>query len=364
MDGYAVRSQDTAAAPVRLRVAGEITAGQEHRLRLGQGEVIAITTGSPMPEGGDAVQIVENSERLSPSEVLLLGSVVEGENVSAQGDETKKGEIVLAQGQLVGPSQTGVLASFGKSAVEVFAAPRVSLIPTGNEIVDVGNTRSFGQIYNSNAHMLAAQCRRLGVSVEILPLAVDDVGSIRKRLNEGLSRADIVVLTGGVSVGQRDYVPRVLAEEGVEILFHGVAIKPGKPVLLARKDQNLIFGLPGNPVSSFVTLELFVRPAIRRWMGYDGAFLPLIRASLEGRIERRPGRTFFAAGAVRSVEDELRVRPVKTKGSADLTAFSRANSLIVMPAQRSLLAEGERVEVVLLEAFFQEGTTNGIQSPG
>jgi molybdopterin molybdotransferase len=206
--------------------------------------------------------------------------------------------------------------------------------------------------------MLAAQSRRLGLVSTEFPVVRDEVAATRLAIQVGLQEVDVLILTGGVSMGRHDYVPQVLKEEGVEIIFHKVAIKPGKPVLFGRLDKQLIFGLPGNPVSSFVTFELFVRPAIRRWMGLENAFLPEVRACIEVPFRNRSGRTFYAPGLAESTGDRVVVSPITTKGSADLVAFARANCLVVLPASCGEIEAGKSVKILLLADLIQRGTWN------
>jgi len=354
MDGYAVRSLDTAAAGSSLRVVAEIPAGRRKELSIGRNEAAAIMTGAPLPRGADAVVMVEKTERLSQSRVILHTAVELGENVAPQGSEVEVGDVVLERGQLLGPSQIGVLATFGISAVEVSAIPRVGILPTGSEIVEIEKVPKVGQIRNSNAPMLAAQSRRLGLPTWELPIARDDVGATRKAVQAALHKMDLVILTGGVSMGRHDYVPQVLKDEGVEIIFHKVSIKPGKPVLFGRFGEKLVFGLPGNPVSSLVTFELFVRPAVRRWAGLEEAFRPEVSAVAEAPFKNLSTRDFYAPGLAVSTDRGMAVGPVSTGGSADLVAFSRANCLVRLPAGSGIVEAGQRVRVLLLEEWVEK----------
>jgi len=354
MDGYAVRSCDTGAAGSSLRVVGEIPAGKKKDLTVGQQEAAAIMTGAPMPRGADAVVMVEKTERPSQSSVLLNTAIRAGENVAPRGSEVKSGDVVLERGQLIGPSQIGVLATFGISAVKVSATPRVGILPTGSEIIAIEEVPELGQIRNSNAPMLAAQSRRLGLSTREFPIAKDDVFATRLAIQAALEQVDLVILTGGVSMGRHDYVPQVLQDEGVEIIFHKVSIKPGKPVLFGRLGEKLVFGLPGNPVSSLVTFELFVRPAIRRWMGLEEAFRPEVSACAEAPFKNLSKREFYAPGLAASTDRGVVVGPVSTGGSADLVAFSRANCLVRLPAQSGIVEAGRQVKVLLLEDWVEK----------
>ena len=348
VDGFAVRSQDAGQAPVKLEVVGIIAAGDSNQPRIENGQAVQIMTGAAVPPGADAVQMVEKTHRVSESEVELLEPVGPAENVAAQGSEVRTGDTVLTQGRLVGPAEAGVLATFGRAEVEIYAAPRVVVIPTGDELVEVEQALEFGQIRNSNAYALWAQCRRLGLDTTVLPPVPDEPDQVRRTVREGL-QYDLAIFTGGVSMGEYDYVPQVLAGEGVAIFFHKVSIKPGKPILVGRKDDHLIFGLPGNPVSAYVTFELFVRPAVRCWMGFKRHTLQKVSGELVADARQKPGRKFFKQAMTVWAEGRFKVRPIETRGSADLVAFSRANSLLILEADVSHLKAGQQVEVLLLD---------------
>jgi molybdopterin molybdotransferase len=357
MDGYAVRSMDTQKVPCSLSVVGEIAAGKVQDFVVGKQEAASIMTGAVLPEGADAVVMVEKTELLPNSEVILHASVQSGENVAAQGSEVMKGEVVIQRGQLLGPAWIGVLAVFGRTAVEVQVAPTIGILPTGSEVVGVEDVPAAGQIRNSNAPMLAAQCRRLGLLSKELPVVGDDPKAIQLAIGAGLEQADILLLTGGVSMGKHDYVPQVLKEEGVETIFHKVAVKPGKPLLFGRRREKLVFGLPGNPVSSFVTFELFVRPTVCHWLGLEQVSLPKVGALTEAPFQNLSERDFYAPGEASSTESGLVVRPVQTRGSADLVAFSRANCLVILPAECGSIPPGAHVTALLLSDLIERGVS-------
>lgn len=348
MDGYAVRSEDVIQPPVTLRIVGEIPAGCPPDFKLGPGQTASIMTGAPLPPGADAVVKVENSELLPDSRVLLLAGTGPGENVAVTGCEVSSGDTVIESRTLLGPAQIGVLAIFGKAEVEVLDAPQVGILPTGSEVIEITESPGIGQIRNSNAAMLGAQSRRLGLSPTEYSIVGDDVDATRLAIRSGLEEVDLLVLTGGVSMGRHDYVPEVLKKEGVETVFHKVAIKPGKPVLFGRRGEQLVFGLPGNPVSAFVTFELFVRPAVLGWMGWERPFPVEVRGRLGMAMRNLSVRDFYAPGRALFRGEGIEVSPVKTKGSADLVAFSQANCLIMVPARCGELGAGCSVKVLLL----------------
>ncbi len=348
MDGYALRSADVLSPPVELRIVDVAAAGRPSQARLSPGEAIRIMTGAPLPQGADAVQPVERTESAGDSVVRILETVEPGDNIAPQGSEVRKGDVVLEQGRKVGAGEIGVLATFGRTRVEVYEPPRAGIVSTGDEVVEIDQVPEFGQIRNSNTYMLRAQCRDLGVEAEILARAPDDPEKIRAVLRLGLKK-DLLILSGGVSMGEYDFIPRILAEEGVKTIFYKTAIRPGKPVLAGRREACLVFGLPGNPVSSFVTFELLVRPAIRKWMGFSGHSLARVQAELMEPVTQKPGRRFYKPACTVRSEGALKVRPIETKGSADLVGFSRANSLLIIEADVTSVDAGSRVDVLLLK---------------
>ena len=347
MDGYAVRSEDASSAPVQLKVVGIVAAGSASLPTVGEGEAVQIMTGAPIPPGADAVQMVEKTRAVDGSLVELTEAVSPGQNVSFRGTEVKDGDVVLPAGRPIRPADIGVLATFGRTEVEVLKAPTAVIVSTGDELVGVDQEPSFGQIRNSNGPMLWALCEELGVEAEVFPAVRDN----RKEISEAIEKAlesDLVLLSGGVSMGEYDYVYRVLGERGVDSIFHKVAVKPGKPIYVGKKGASMVFGLPGNPVSAFVTFQLFVRPSVRQWMGHDSGSLPQIEATLSKNVKQKPGRTFFKPARALWRAGRFEVEPVETKGSADLAGFSSANALIIMEADRTLLPQGSRVPVLLL----------------
>jgi molybdopterin molybdotransferase len=360
MDGYALRSEDVAGAPASLMVVGEMSAGTARQIRVGKGEAAKVMTGAPIPPGANAVQVVEETWADGPERVKILRGISRGGHIAPKGSEVRKGQTVLCHGEAITPSRIGVLAAFGQSKVTVFRAPSVAVISTGSELVGVDEKPGFGQIRNSNAEMLRAQCASMLVDVSVLPAIRDDPDRTSAVLDEAAGR-DVLVFSGGVSMGEHDYVHKVLSDQDeVRVVFHKVALKPGKPVFFARRGDQLIFGLPGNPVSSFVTFELFVRPAIRKRMGFRRPGLVAGRARLEQDLTCRGKRKLFIPARAELAGSQLCAVPVRTEGSADLTAFSAANALVAVPGEVPFRAAGEMVDVVLLEAFWLEGGGFGV----
>jgi molybdopterin molybdotransferase len=350
VDGFALRAADVAETPVRLRVVGESRAGSSYAHAVEPGTAVAIMTGAPVPEGADAVQLVELTDRPGPDEVVVRQGVKSGSHIAPAGSEARRGETVLEPGRVIGPAEAAVLATFGRSPVEVYRPPRVALIATGDELVELEETPRRDQIRNSNATSVAGQLQLLGVPAEYLGIARDDPGDLKERIVEGLAR-DVVILTGGVSVGEYDFVKAVFDELGLEILFTRVAMKPGKPTVFARQGEKLVFGLPGNPVSTFVAFENFVRPALGRLCGLSSPDLPRVRGTSGAEIRHVPGRTAFLPAWAARRETGWVIEPLDWRGSGDIIGFARANATVIVPADRAFIAQGDEVEAMLLADF-------------
>ncbi|HSR49236.1 MAG TPA: gephyrin-like molybdotransferase Glp [Acidobacteriota bacterium] len=352
MDGYALRAADLDRLPRRLQVVGTRAAGRlEDQLRVGPGQAVQIMTGAPLAEGADAVQMVEKTRSVSEHEVEIEEGLSPGLNVASQGSEVSKGEVVLKAGRLIRPAEIAVLAAFGISRPKVFRTPRVAIFTTGDELVDVEASLQPGQIRNSNAWMLAAQCARLGLRAEVQEVVPDAPEAVEKALTRALEY-DAALFSGGVSAGEFDFVHKVLGEAGVEVLFHKVAIKPGKPFLAAvAPEGKMILGLPGNPVSAFVTFEVLARPALGRWMGLSVPHLLSVTGRLAGEVRQRPGRLFFKPAHTRWSGSEWIIEPIETRGSADITGFSPADSLLLVPAECDVIAAQSQAEAWLLPGY-------------
>src|SRR5262245_54702294 len=294
MDGYAVRSGDLSTGAATLRVVEEITAGQTPKLSVAGGQASRIMTGAPMPEGADAVVMVEKTRLLGDGQVALESRAFPGMNALARGREMAAGEVILRAGSVLRPQELGVLATVGRTEALLIPPPRVTVLPTGDELVEPPAVPGPGQIRNSNAPMLMAQVARAGGVPRSLGIARDNLDSLRMLVQEGLRTSEILVLSGGVSAGKLDLVPQVLREAGVAAHFHKIHLKPGKPLFFGTlgdgADRRLVFGLPGNPVSSFVCFELFLRPAIRRLAGRCDIELPRARLKLTEAFDHNSDR--------------------------------------------------------------------------
>jgi molybdopterin molybdotransferase len=348
MDGYAVRSIDR--EPQR-RILEEIAAGDVPHFAITPGTASRIMTGAPLPEGADAVVAVEQTELANANTVHLHQiDPVGGQHVLPRGAAMRAGDTVLRCGTLVRPIEIAILAETGHGLVCVIPRPRLAILPTGNELVSIGEKPEPGHIRNSNGPMLVAAGTRAGADATELAAARDTHDDLTRRVQQGLA-ADVFVLSGGVSAGKFDLVPQVLAEHGVEPVFHKVALRPGRPLWFGVKKDGarnvLVFGLPGNPVSSLVCFELFMRPAIAALAGLGFARLPSVRAELShtydhagGRAARLPARLDDRGSGEKSVE----ILP--WQGSADIVTLARANGLACLPAEKRRFEPGEILDVV------------------
>ena len=354
MDGYAVCADDTRWAseerPARLRVVATVAAGSAPDRAVSPGEAVRIMTGAPMPEGADAIAIVEVT---SPDgdHVLVRQPAQRGQHIRHPGGDIRSGQLVFPAGTALGPGHLGVLASLGWEKVTVYRRPRVAVLSTGDELVEGSTPLRPGQIRDTNRLTLLSLCRRSGFEVLDLGVARDDEDEIRTAIRRGVTEADALISSGGVSMGDFDYVKKVLDELG-EMAWMQVAIRPAKPLAFGTVDGVPVFGLPGNPVSSMVSFELFARPALRQMMGFAGPLLDRTRvpAVADEAIERRSdGKVHFARVLVEPGGDgRFHVRPSGGQESHLLRAMALANALAVVPDGPGVAAGGE-VELLLLD---------------
>jgi molybdopterin molybdotransferase len=348
MDGYAVRAADTVPAPaVELTIVEDLPAGRLSRRALGPMQAARIMTGAPLPDAADAVVMVEDTE---PSDrgIVVRRAVRPGDNIGLAGEDLKKGETALERGVLLGPAEIGMLAAVNLSRVPVVRRPEVAVIATGDEIVEPGLKKRRGQIRNSNGPALAAMAVRAGAVARYLGIARDRSAVLAAKLARAGS-ADVIVLSGGVSVGDHDLVKEELRAAGVRPVFWRVRIKPGKPVFFGRRGRQLVFGLPGNPTSAMVTFLLFVEPALAGMLGRAGPGPVTVPAVLAEDIAVKPGRTQFLRGLVVARGPVLKVAPYNDQRSGVLRSMVRSRVLIVVPADAARLEAGREVEILFMD---------------
>lgn len=356
-DGYAVRSKDLSRLPVTLDVVGEIKAG-EHLDRIpadiGTGQTASIMTGAPVPAGADAVVMVEYTSPRG-KRVEITRNVMPGENIVPCGAEARNGTLLLDRGLRLNEAAIGLAASVGKPRLQVFKRPRVAVLTTGDEIVDVDATPGPTQIRNSNSYSLAAQILRDGGEPLLLPVAPDELQGLLSLIREGL-KSDLLLLTGGVSMGRYDLVEQALSQLHAEFFFTGSKIQPGRPVVFGKCASSVLgreqsaayfFGLPGNPVSTMVTFELFVRPLLEGIAGRSPSSLRFLHARLKQEILIKTGLTRFLPAILSGEFERSDVELVAWQGSGDIAATARANCYIVIPPDRERIAAGEWVAVMM-----------------
>ena len=347
MDGYALRSEDTLMAPVVLKVKGFIRAGDSSNMEVGKGEAAKIMTGAPLVNGADAVVMVEETEEQGQN-VLVKKRVKKGEHVRLQGEEIKRDQVGLKKGTPLNPASVGFLASMGRQKVQVYGKPRISILMTGNELIFPGRELKNGQIWESNAFVLTAALREVGINPIVLENARDDLQDIKERIQTGLDTSDVLLITGGISVGDYDFVQEAVLGLNVKKIFWRVAVKPGKPTFFGSKGKKLIFGLPGNPASVLVTFLEYVRPAVLKMMGHHRVYLREVEAVLEEELKKKPDRANFLRGIFREQNGRIYVKRTGLQNSYMLESFSNANCLIFLEKGKNIFHPGEKVKIQIL----------------
>jgi len=351
MDGYAVRADDTNEAPVRLKIVGESAAGKGWHQEMQAGEAVRIMTGAPIPTGADAVQQVELTHELKDNTVVeLLESVERGRSIVQRGSEILAGATVLRSGVTLNAAMLAVLASFGYAQVQVGRKPRVSVLATGSELVAVDQTPGQDQIRDSNNYSIGAYAERAGAVVTRLALTGDETEILKRAIARAAENSDVIVTSGGVSMGVYDFTKTALNELGAELFFERVALRPGKPTVFGRlPDGTLVFGLPGNPVSVSVTFNLFVRTALLAMQSSNEPTLRtetgVLAKSVKGTVERE---SYLPAQLTTNDDGQLVVFPLKWGGSSDFVAFALATALAIVPAGVRVMEADSIVKVVQL----------------
>ncbi len=351
-DGYAVRAADVTVVPARLRLIGEIKAGptaEQSGITVGPHQSAEIMTGAPVPAGADAVVMVEYTERAG--EIVNVKRPVQArENIVAAGSEALRGAVMVARGMRISHTTVAVAAAVGRAELAAYRRPKVAILASGDELVDINLPPGPNEIRNSNSYSLAAQVQAAGGEPMILPVAPDCPDELALLLRKGLG-ADLLLVTGGVSMGRYDLVEQVLASFEARFLFTGARIQPGKPVVFGevtlREKTTPFFGLPGNPVSTMVTFQLFARPLLDALSGSPPQPLPFAKAALKSAFSTKTGLTRFLPAKLDGTYEQPEVALIRWQGSGDLMAVSRSNCYIVIPPDRDQFAAGEAVTVLL-----------------
>lgn len=347
VDGYAVQAADLAKSspknPVLLENLGFIFAGDSGQEKMHSGQCVQIATGAPLPSGANTVVMKEDIE-IEGSHVRFSQSIPEKENVRFKGEDITEGVTIIPSGTVIGPAQIATLATFGYSQIPVHRVPKISIVSTGSELVDVVGQPKKGQIRESNRFMLAGMVKQ--ESCELLKISmVPDLPEVLKEAFEEALHADVALISGGMSVGDKDFAKPLLNELGVEEIFWKIKFKPGKPLFFGRRGKTWIFGLPGNPASSYVLFEEFVRPALRQMMGRRILEESMVKATLEIPITKTYSRLHFMRGMLREENGEFRVRPLKFQGSHSIGSLVGSNALIRVEADSPALPVGSKVSV-------------------
>ena len=355
MDGFAVRWEDikqehAITKPVELKVIEDVQAGTVATKSVGAGQAIRIMTGAPVPKGADTVVKVEETES-SADTVRIFKPIERGANIRPQGEDVKKGNCIISKGTQIRPAEAGMLAILAKSFVLVHQRPRVAVLSTGDELADLDERFDEEKIVNSNSYGIASAVQEAGGIPILLGIAKDQPAALKEKIAHGLS-ADILVLSGGVSMGDYDFTKAVFKDLSAEMNFWKLAIRPGQPIAFGKIQGSLAFGLPGNPVSSMVTFEQLVRPAILKMAGHRSYGRPVLQAVFQEKFSKRNDRRHFLRGIVTREDGVLKVRTTGDQGSGILTSMVKANGLIDVPEEVERLNPGDIVNVQMLSGQF------------
>ena len=344
VDGYALKAAQAESAGILLTCTGLIQAGETFGKEIKPGECIKIMTGAAVPESTDAVIMVEDTRPLEDGTVEILKSVKKGQNICVKGEDIAFGQKVIEKGTLISSSHVAVMASSGRKTIKVYGRPEVAILNTGGEIVPVGRKITGNRIYNSNGPMLEALLKEDGIQANSLGIAKDTEHDLQRALEKGLT-ADVLLVSGGVSMGDYDLVPAILKEMGVKELFHTVRIKPGKPLFFGVKRKKIIFGIPGNPVSNFLTYLLFIRPALHAMMGYTVKEPVVFEGLTSALLHSDTNRKHFIPARICKKGGDFLLTPVSSHGSADILALSNADAFLMLE-EGSDIKQGAKVKFV------------------
>jgi len=344
MDGYAVKAKDIKRTPAKLRCIGSIQAGRGLKKRVMCGECVKIMTGAPLPKGADSVVMIEETQQYGEN-IEILKYVKRWQNVCFQGEDIKKGQRVLEKGKIISISDIGVLATIGRRYVKSIRRPDVAVLNTGGEIVSSGDRLSRRRIYNCNGPQLLSLLKSERINPRFLGIVKDEPSVLTKVIKKGLE-SDMFLISGGVSMGDYDLVPGILKDLGVKEIFHKVNIKPGKPLFFGKRKNTIIFGIPGNPVSNFLAYLIFIKPALYKMIGRQHCEPLFEEGILKKTFYRKEGRKHFVLVEISNSDSCYCLDPVKSHGSADTLALSRADGFMIVDGDRHLVDENSKMRFI------------------
>jgi len=352
VDGYAVRSEDVFGAsstnPVVLNLVGSVEIGEVPTFLVGRSETAKIATGAPLPRGADSVVMLEYTEEIGKERAEILRASTPGDNVSKVGEDVRKGDLVLRKGTTLRPHDLGILAAVGRTTVRVVRKPRVAVLSTGNELIDPGSNPESGKIIDANRPAITAAVEVEGAIPLDLGIAEDKVEEIERRIRSGLAQADLLIVTGGTSVGTRDLVPDVINRLGRGIIVHGVSMRPGRPTALGLALGKPVLLLPGFPVAALLAFNVFAKPIISIMSGSKPKKEETVRARVLRRIPSGVGMRHYVRVTLKKTESGYVAEPLRVTGSGVISSMVKANGLLVIPEDREGIEEGEETEVILL----------------
>ncbi len=351
LDGYAFRSEDTLNAgkdtPIILKVIDNIQAGYVSKKKIEKGQAIRIMTGAKIPDGADVIMKYEDTE-FTDDEVKIFISLKPNSNIAKMGEDMKVGDLILKEKTIIGPAEIGILASLGKSHVKVYAKPRIAILATGDELIGISDPLKEGKIRNSNSYFLAAQIKRLGAEAVILGTAKDNLTDTSSELSSALKWADMIVTTGGASVGDADIIKEAFKEAGAQLLFWKVQMKPGTPIIAAKYEDKFLFGLSGNPAAAYITFEKFVRPSILRLMGKPKSNLMKVRSILESDFAKVRKQNRYVRAFTYKENGKYYTKFPDSHSSGVLSSMAGTNSLFLVESGKGPYHSGDEIEVELL----------------
>ena len=344
MDGYAFRNKLKDFTKIEMKNIGIVAAGDFFSEKIGARECISIMTGAPLPDSTDAVIPIENTEK-DGDLITFHKNMVTGANVCMKGEDISEGELILKKKTLLKTSHIALISAAGLKSIKVIKKPKIAILNTGSEIIEPGETLKKGQIYNSNGQMLKAMCNILNFHTNYIGIAPDDEDSLKKAIQKGL-KYDILIISGGVSMGEFDLVPEILLDQGVKKIFHKVKVKPGKPLFFGQHSNGLVFGLPGNPLSNFVGFTLFVSTAMRKMSAQKDIYPKFESGTMTKEFRQRPSRKNFYTATIEYKDGKYFVTPVNSNGSADIMSLSKADGFLIANEDISVIKKGEKVEFI------------------